>query len=72
MLELQQQLCDAEQSAEKGRDENSALRSTNRDLQAKLEVLQADSENETRERMWRQSQVQYRVDATRVGGILSR
>lgn len=50
MLELQQQLCDAESAAE-------SLRDANRDLTSKLEVLRADSSNETHETMWRQSQV---------------
>lgn len=57
MLELQQQLCDAEGAAERLRDTNSTLRGANRDLTSKLEVLRADSSNETHETMWRQSQV---------------
>ncbi|CAM9986890.1 unnamed protein product [Scytosiphon promiscuus] len=57
MLELQQQLCDAERTAEAVRADNSSLRSTNHDLKAELEVVQADSANKSQERMWRQSQV---------------
>lgn len=58
MLELQQQLCDAEGAAESLRDANSDLRGANRDLTSKLEVLHAESSNETHEIMLRQSQVQ--------------
>lgn len=57
MLELQQQLCDAERSAEKIHSDNNNLCSANRDLKAELEILQADRANENHERMWRQSQV---------------
>lgn len=63
MLELQQQLCDAEGAAESLRDANSTLRGANRDLTSKLEVLRADSSNETHEAMWRQSQVHPGSDA---------
>lgn len=57
MLELQQQLCDAESAAESLRDANSDLRGSNRDLTSKLEILESDSSRETYEAMWRQSQV---------------
>lgn len=57
MLELQQQLCDAESAAESLRDANSDLRSANRDLTSKLDILESDDAKETYETMWRQSQV---------------
>eukprot|EP00752_Nemacystus_decipiens_P009407 g8410.t1 len=56
VLELQQQLCDAEGVTESLRDTISTLRGANRDLTSKIEVLRADSSNETHETMWRQSQ----------------
>eukprot|EP00903_Cladosiphon_okamuranus_P011049 g10434.t1 len=56
VLELQQQLCDAESAAESLRETNSTLRGAKRDLTSKLEVLRADSLHETHETMWRQSQ----------------
>lgn len=57
MLELQQQLCDAESAAESLRDSNSDLRCAYRDLTSELEVLRADKANEAHETMWQQSQV---------------
>lgn len=49
MLELQQQLADAESAA-------ASLRDANSDLTSKVDVLQANSVNAS---MWRQSQVLY-------------
>lgn len=57
VLELQQQLCEAEDVTESLRSTNSTLRGANRDLASKLEVLRANNSNETHETMWRQSQV---------------
>lgn len=50
MLELQQQLCDAESATEQ-------LRKANSELTSKVDVLQANNVNAT---MWRQSQVHYK------------
>lgn len=56
MLELQQQLCDAENAAESLRDSNSDLRCANRDLTSKCEVLRTDNAK-VNETVSRQSQV---------------
>lgn len=54
MLELQQQLCDAEDAAER-------LRVVNSDLASKVEVLEAGAVNAT---MWSQSQVHLELKCT--------
>lgn len=65
MLELQQQLCDAENAAERLRDSNSDLSCANRDLTSKLEVLRADNAN-VNETVSQQSQVYFNKALRRV------